>query len=167
MSKKLRLVFLASLMCNALLAGVIMGRGVHHFRPPPPPMADEAAVKLPVEVKEKLDAMWHGLHEKNRPLFQEMRAARRQTIELLMAEPFDETAYTEHTKKIEALRTQTSRNMAESVKELMRSLPQEQRAAVAELLKRPPHKRWRHQRPPPPPPGAESDMPPPPPPPEE
>jgi Spy/CpxP family protein refolding chaperone len=66
-----------------------------------------------------------------------MRQRRNQAIELLVAEPFDQAAYDAQLVKINQLRGQMSKRVAEDLKQLVRELPPDQRAAVGDMLKRP------------------------------
>ena len=72
------------------------------------------------------------------PLREQMRQARNQAIDLLVAEPLDEAAYDKQLIQISQLRGQISKRVADDLKELVRGLPPAQRATVGELLKRPP-----------------------------
>ena len=71
------------------------------------------------------------------PLREEIRQSRNEAIEILVAEPFDESAYDKQLIKIDQLRGQMSKRVADDLKALVRELPPEQRAAVGEMLKRP------------------------------
>jgi uncharacterized membrane protein len=71
------------------------------------------------------------------PLREQMRQARNQAIDLLVAEPLDEAAYDKQLIQISQLRGQISKRVADDLKELVRGLPPEQRAAIGEVLKRP------------------------------
>jgi len=138
MKSRLRVAFLASIILNLLLAGVIFGRLPQQFYGSSPERGRFRAEveKLPEPARsrfrEKIDEFRRsGLRE-------QIREAREETIRLLSADPFDEQAYDRQVRKINDLRMQMSNRMAENVREIVRDLPVDQRNAVAELLKRPP-----------------------------
>ena len=68
----------------------------------------------------------------------QIQQAREEAIRILIAEPFDGTAYDRQVSKIHELYGQRSQRMAEIVKEVAKDLPPEQRQVLAEVLKRPP-----------------------------
>jgi uncharacterized membrane protein len=138
MTKKLKLVFIVSILLNVLLAGVILGelprRFERNFRPGERLTRDLA--KLPEPLREKFrDKMDQARASGAR---RQMREEREAALRILAAEPFDEAAYDRQVKRIQDLRLQTTQRMADSIKELAIDLPQEERKALVEVLKRPP-----------------------------
>jgi uncharacterized membrane protein len=137
MKSKLRLVFLASIILNLLLAGVIFGRLPQQLSESSPQRGRFRAEveKLPEPARsrflEKIDEF------RKSGLRDEIREARAETIRLLSADPFDEQAYARQVRKMNELRAKVSDRMADNVREVVRDLPLDQRHAVAELLKRP------------------------------
>lgn len=140
MNAKLKLAFLASLLVNVFLVGVLLGElprrsdeGVSREE-----RMERAIGKLP----EPLRARFRGEMERRREGSEQLRAqiqeAREEALRILIAEPFDGTAYDRQVSKIHALHGQRSQRMAELVKEVVKDLPPEQRQLLAEVLKRPP-----------------------------
>ncbi|MGH7768255.1 MAG: periplasmic heavy metal sensor [Candidatus Binatia bacterium] len=139
MSKKLKLAFIVSIVLNVLLAGVILGDLPRRFDRAPRSgermiKRDLAALPEPLRTRfrEKMEqARRSGMRAK-------IRQERNEAIRLLAAEPFDEAAFDRQVKKIQDLRLQMTQSMADSIKDLAKDLPQEERKALAEVLKRPP-----------------------------
>jgi uncharacterized membrane protein len=138
MSKKLKLAFIVSIVLNVLLAGVILGDLPRRFDRAPRTgdriKRDLAALPEPLRTRfrEKMEqARRSGMRAK-------IREERNEAIRLLAAEPFDEAAFDRQVKKIQDLRLQMTQRMADSVKDLAKDLPQNERKALAEVLKRPP-----------------------------
>jgi uncharacterized membrane protein len=140
MNAKLKFAFLASLMINVFLVGVLLGELPHRFDEG---LSREARMEKAVEgLPEPLRARFRGqlerMREGSEPLREQIREAREETIRILVAEPFDGTAYDRQVNKIHALYGQRAKLMAEVVKEVAKDLPPEQRQVLAEVLKRPP-----------------------------
>jgi len=93
--------------------------------------------KLPEPARSRFRDKMAQLRAADDPLRDQMRQARNQAIDLLVAEPLDEAAYDKQLIEISQLRGQISKRVADDLKELVRGLPPEQRAAVGAVLKRP------------------------------
>lgn len=138
MSRKLRIAFLLSIIINVLLAGVILGALPHRFYGAPHGRErfrmdiDKLPEPARSRFREKIDAF------RNSPLRRQMTDARNEAIRLLVAVPFDETAYDRQVNKINELRLQMSKQMSDDIKEIVKGLPAEQRNSIAQFLKRPP-----------------------------
>jgi uncharacterized membrane protein len=138
MTRKFRVAFLVSIIVNVLLAGVILGALPHRFYGSPTSRErfrmdiDKLPEPARSRFREKIDAF------RNSPLRLQMTEARNEAIGLLVAVPFDEAAYDRQVGKINELRLQMSKRMADDMKDIVRDLPAEQRNAVAEILQRPP-----------------------------
>ncbi|MBI4522379.1 MAG: periplasmic heavy metal sensor [Deltaproteobacteria bacterium] len=140
MNKKLKTVFLLSIIVNLLLVGVLFGRWPHRFYASSP---REERFRMEIEklpepartrFREKLDK----LRDTGDPIRVEMRQARDEAIRLLVAEPFDQRAYDRQVTKINELRMAMAKRMSEDIRDVIKGLPTDQRNAVAEILKRPP-----------------------------
>jgi uncharacterized membrane protein len=137
MKSKLRIAFLASIILNVLLAGVIFGRL-------PQQLQEGSAYrgrfradieKLPEPARSRFREKIEDFRKSG--LREQIRATREETIRLLGADPFDQDAYDREVRKMAALRMQMTQQMADNLKDVVRDLPVDQRSAVAELLKRP------------------------------
>ena len=136
MSKKLRVAFLLSIIINVLLAGVILGALPHRF------IGGSAGRErfrsdidnLPEPARSRFRATIDEFRKS--PLRRQMSDARDEAIRLLVATPFDETAYDSQVNRINELRRQMTEQMSKDMKEVVRDLPADQRGAIAQLLKR-------------------------------
>jgi uncharacterized membrane protein len=72
------------------------------------------------------------------PTFAEIRQAREETLKIIAAEPFDEAAYDRQVDRISELRRGMFQHMSDNIKGIVKTLPPEQRKAVADLFRRPP-----------------------------
>ena len=139
MNTKLKSAFIASLVLNVLLLGIFFGTlspGFGRESSRRERLTTEIE-KLPEPSRSRFRDKIAQLRSADDPVREQMRQARNQAIELLVAEPFDEAAYGEQLIKISQLRGQMSKRVAEDLKELVRGLPPDQRATVGEMLKRP------------------------------
>jgi uncharacterized membrane protein len=140
MNAKLKFAFLASLLVNVFLVGVLLGELPHRFDEG---LSREERMEKAVEaLPEPLRARFRGQLERMRggsePIREQIREAREEAIRILVAEPFDDTAYDRQVSKIHELYGQRSQLMAKIVKEVAKDLPPEQRQVLAEVLRRPP-----------------------------
>ena len=96
MTKALKLAFLASLVLNLLLLGVILGqvpRGLEATPPTRQSRMEEALKKVPEPTQSRFREKFAQIRAVNDPLRQQIDEARAETLGLLAAERFDETAY--------------------------------------------------------------------------
>ena len=140
MNAKLKFAFLLSLVVNVFLVGVLLGELPHRFDEGM--SREERLAKATEALPEPLRTQFRGkmdrLREGSEPLREQIREAREEAIRILVAEPFDGTAYDRQVRKIHELHGQRSQRMAEFVKEVATDLPPEQRQVLAEVLKQPP-----------------------------
>jgi uncharacterized membrane protein len=140
MNAKLKFAFLMSLVVNVFLVGVLLGELPHRFDEGM--SREERLAKATEALPEPLRTQFRGkmdrLREGSEPLREQIREAREEAIRILVAEPFDGTAYDRQVRKIHELHGQRSQRMAEFVKEVATDLPPEQRQVLAEVLKQPP-----------------------------
>jgi uncharacterized membrane protein len=139
MNIKLKSAFIASIVLNVLLLGIFFGTLRPGFGRESSRRERLTAEidKLPEPARSRFRDKMAQLRPVDDPVREQMRQTRNQAIELLIAEPFDEAAYDKQLIKINQLRGQMSKRVADDLKELVRGLPPEQRAAVGEVLKRP------------------------------
>jgi uncharacterized membrane protein len=140
MNTKLKSAFIVSIILNVLLLGIFFGTlspGLGRESSRRERLTAEIE-KLPEPARSRFRDKMAQLRAADDPLREQMRQARNQAIDLLVAEPLDEAAYDKQLIQINQLRGQMSKRVADDLKELVRGLPPEQRATVGELLKRPP-----------------------------
>lgn len=139
MNTKLKSAFIVSIILNVLLLGIFFGRLSPGFGRESSRRERLTAEieKLPEPARSRFRDKMAQLRAADDPLREQMRQARNQAIDLLVAEPMDEAAYDKQLIQISQLRGQISKRVADDLKEFVRGLPPEQRAAVGEVLKRP------------------------------
>jgi uncharacterized membrane protein len=139
MNTKLKSAFIISIILNVLLLGIFFGTLSPGFGGESSRRERLTAEieKLPEPARSRFRDKMAQLRAADDPLREQMRQARNQAIDLLVAEPLDEAAYDKQLIQISQLRGQISQRVADDLKELVRGLPPEQRAAVGEVLKRP------------------------------
>lgn len=139
MNTKLKSAFIVSIILNVLLLGIFFGTLSPGFGRESSRRERLTAEieKLPEPARSRFRDKMAQLRAADDPLRDQMRQARNQAIDLLVAEPLDQTAYDKQLIQISQLRGQISKRVADDLKELVRGLPPEQRAAVGEVLKRP------------------------------
>jgi uncharacterized membrane protein len=140
MNTKLKSAFIVSIILNVLLLGIFFGTLSPGFGRESSRRERLTAEieKLPEPARSRFRDKMAQLRAADDPLREQMRQARNQAIDLLVAEPLDEAAYDKQLIQISQLRGQISKRVADDLKELVRGLPPEQRATAGELLKRPP-----------------------------
>ncbi|HEV8342073.1 MAG TPA: periplasmic heavy metal sensor [Candidatus Binatia bacterium] len=140
MNKKLKFVFLASILLNVLLGGVLLGelpRRLDRSLSRQEQM-DKAIKELSEPMRSRFRNKMEQARKDVEPIRDQIQEARNETIRVFIAEPFDEVAYDRQVSKITDLRVQLAKRMAASMKEAAKELPSEQRQALAEAFKRPP-----------------------------
>jgi uncharacterized membrane protein len=139
MNTKLKSAFILSIILNFLLLGIFFGRLSPSFgrESSRRERLTTEIEKLPEPARSRFREKMAQLRAADDPLREQMRQARNQAIDLLVAEPLDEAAYDKQLIQISQLRGQISKRVADDLKELVRGLPPEQRAAIGEVLKRP------------------------------
>lgn len=140
MSKTIKLAFLASLVLNILLLGVLLGqvpRGSSAM-PTRQQRMEEALKKLPEPVQTRFREKFAQIRAAGDPLRPQIDQARGETIRLLSADPFDEAAYDRQVKRIEELRAEMFERMGQLIKQTAKELSPEERRMLADVLRRPP-----------------------------
>lgn len=141
MTKALKLAFLASLVLNLLLLGVILGqvpRGLEATPPTRQQRMEEALKKVPEPTQSRFREKFAQIRAVNDPLRQQIDEARAETLRLLAAERFDETAYDRQVSKIEELRGEMFKRMGQDFKQTAKEFSPEERRMLADVLRRPP-----------------------------
>jgi uncharacterized membrane protein len=141
MTKAVKLAFLASLVLNLLLLGVILGRVPHGLEATPPTRQqrmEEALRKVPEPTQSRLREKFAQIRASSDPLREQIDEARTETLRLLSAEPFDEAAYDRQVSKIEGLRGEMFKRMGQNMKQTAKELSPKERRMLADLLRRPP-----------------------------
>ncbi len=131
MNTKLKSAFIVSIILNVLLLGIFFGTLSPGFGRESSRRERLTAEieKLPEPARSRFRDKMAQLRAADDPLREQMRQARNQAIDLLVAEPLDEAAYDKQLIQISQLRGQISKRVSDDLKELVRGLPPEQRAA--------------------------------------
>jgi uncharacterized membrane protein len=140
MSKAAKLIFVASLVLNLLLLGVILGQVPRASAPPPgrQQRMEEALKKLPEPVQSRFREKFGEIRAAGEPQRRQIDEARAETLRLLSTEPFDEVAYDRQVGRIEELRAGMFKSMGQLIKQTAKELSPEERRMLAEILRRPP-----------------------------
>jgi uncharacterized membrane protein len=140
MTKAAKLTFLASLVLNLLLLGVILGRvsGARESVSPREQRMEQALKKLPEPAQTRLRQKFAQIRAAGDPLREQMDQARAEALRLLSSDPFDEAAYDRQINKIDELRQQMFKRMGQSIKHTAKELTPEERRMFADVLRRPP-----------------------------
>jgi uncharacterized membrane protein len=140
MTKTVKIVFLASLVLNLLLLGIILGyvpRGLD-ASPTRQQRMDSALKKIPEPAQSRLREHFAQIRAAGEPLRQQIDDARAETLRLLSAEPFDGAAYDRQVAKIEELRAEMFKRMGQLIKQTAKELSPDERRMLADVLRRPP-----------------------------
>jgi uncharacterized membrane protein len=137
MSKKFKLVFLASLILNVILVGVFLGQSPRRFdrNAMREERLEQVLEGLPAQAQSRLREKFAQLRAAARPIFEQLRAAQDEAARALGAEPFDEAAYDRQISKINQLRSQTTDRLSKIAKETALSLSAEERRRFAAMLR--------------------------------
>lgn len=140
MNRKTKLAFLASIVLNVLLVGVLLGQSPHRFDRGAlrEQRMEEVLKDLPQDSQARVRERLQQVRATALPLFTEMRRAQDETARVLASEPFDEGAFDRQESKIHELRADMTRKLSRAVKDATRGLTPEERRRFAELLRRPP-----------------------------
>jgi len=135
MSQKFKWIILLSILLNALLVGILFGQLPHRFDGDDyrKQIMDQAIKKLPESVQAPFRQRLEQMRAAADPIRDQIRQARDDTVVVIVNDPFDEAAFDRQVKKINDLRLQ----MADILKKAAKELPQDQRRALGETLKRP------------------------------
>src|SRR5215510_705725 len=139
MSKTVRLVFLASLVLNVLLVGVLLGRLPSEVVGFGRQQRLEQTLKdLPEPTQTRFREKFKLMRAASDPQRDQIRVAREETLRILSADPFDEAAYDRHVSQIDDLQLQMFKKIGQTVKEIAKELSPEERRLFAKILRRPP-----------------------------
>lgn len=140
MNRSLKVILLASLIANVLLLGVLLGAAPHRLeeRPSFRDRFKADIEKLPEPARTRMRENLEQSRKADEPTLAEIRQAREEALKIMAAEPFDEGAYDRQVSKISELRRGMFQHMSDSIKAIVKTLPPDQRKAVADLFRRPP-----------------------------
>ena len=140
MTRPVKLAFLASLVLNIILLGVILGHLPRSLEGQPSRQGrmEQALQNLPDAVQAKFREKFEKIRAAGDAQRQQMDSARVEALRLLGSQPFDEAAYDQQVSKIDGLREEMFKRMGEVVKQTAKDLTPEERRMFADVLRRPP-----------------------------
>jgi len=140
MNRNVKMVFVASLILNVLLIGVLLGQSPRRFDRGAmrQQRMDQALKDLPEAGQSRLREKFQQLRAAADPLFGQIRKNEEDAVQLLGEEPFDESAYDRQVSKITEMRVEMTKKLSQVVKDAIKDLTREERRRFAELLRRPP-----------------------------
>jgi uncharacterized membrane protein len=139
MNRAAKMTFVGSIILNVLLLGFLVGQSPRRFdRSAMRQQRMEQVIKdLPEASKQRLRERFQQLRGTAEPLFEQMRKAQDDALELLGAESFDEAALDRQEAKIQELRAKMGKKLSQSVKLAIKDLGPEERRRFAQMLRRP------------------------------
>ena len=140
MNRATKMTFVGSIILNVLLLGFVLGQSPRRFdRNAMRQQRIEQVIKdLPEASQQRLRERFQQLRATADPLFEQMRKAQDEAIQVLGAESFDEAALDRQEAKINELRAKMSKQLSQSVKLAIKDLSPEERRRFAQMLRRPP-----------------------------
>jgi uncharacterized membrane protein len=140
MNRATKMTFVGSIILNVLLLGFVLGQSPRRFdRNAMRQQRIEQVIKdLPEASQQRLRERFQQLRSTADPLFEQMRKAQDEAIQVLGTESFDEAALDRQEVKINELRAQMSKQLSQSVKLAIKDLGPEERRRFAQMLRRPP-----------------------------
>jgi uncharacterized membrane protein len=140
MNRAAKMTFVGSIILNVLLLGFVVGQSPRRFdRSAMRQQRMEQVIKdLPEASQQRLRERFQQLRGTAEPLFEQMRKAQDEAVQVLGAESFDEAALDRQEVKINELRAKMSKQLSQSVKLAIKDLSPEERRRFAQMLRRPP-----------------------------
>jgi uncharacterized membrane protein len=80
----------------------------------------------------------HAAHQTNRAIFEQIQEEKAKASRILQTNPFDGIAYQDQVDTIHQLRGRSLQHIVDTVKKLAPTLNDNERAALAEIMSRPP-----------------------------
>jgi uncharacterized membrane protein len=139
MNTKIRSFLIVSLLLNILFTGIVAGHFLKvkgRFAAPPPIDADE--FNLSNEQLLQIQNQLHAAHLANQETFELIRKEKNKALQVLRAKPFDKVAFQARIDEINRLNGITLQQVSETVKQMAPTLNDNERAALAVLLRNPP-----------------------------
>ena len=139
MNRWAKLILIGSMILNMLLLGVIVGRTPQQLNREElrQQRIDDVLKGAPSEVQTRLKEKFRQLRAAGEPQFKRIRTAQKEAVELLVAQPFDESAYDRKVNELNNLRMEATSNMSRVAKEITKDLTAEERQRFASMLQRP------------------------------
>jgi len=138
MSRKIKVLVVASVVLNVLLAGVMIGSLAHQVGRWSAFRQDRAlAAKLPPEKYRLFTEVMGGARSECKQIRKQIKATRAQTLGILTAPEFDEQSFQREVERLRDLRGQVSDRMAGATLQLARQFNPEERRLLGKYLDQP------------------------------
>jgi len=135
MSRKIKVLVVASVVLNVLLAGVMIGSLAHQVGRWSAFRQDRAlAAKLPPEKYRLFTEVMGGARSECKQIRKQIKATRAQTLGILTAPEFDEQSFQREVERLRDLRGQVSDRMAGATLQLARQFNPEERRLLGKYL---------------------------------
>jgi uncharacterized membrane protein len=141
MNRTIKLTFVASLILNVLLVGVLLGRLPRDVGFGRQQRIERALRDLPEPTQTRLREKLQQMRAAGDPIRKQIVAAREEALAIISNDPFDEAAYDRQVGKINDLQMERFQKVGQVAKEIVRDLPAEERRLFAAVLRRPPPSR--------------------------
>jgi uncharacterized membrane protein len=136
-TRNTRYLLVGSLLLNLLLVGLMGGHLVkklaYEHRSTTP--LKQALAALPEARTMELEQQLNDLFHKYKDNWKQVREVRKQSFQLLTADPFDAEAYRREVESIQALRSQNVHQFTSELTAFAATLSQPERVALAEMLR--------------------------------
>lgn len=138
MTKPIKAFIITSILLNLLLIGIFFGYGSSVFMRQDR-FSQEIAKKLPADKYKLYQEAMERRKDANHALREKLGEARKRSVNLLKAEPFNRQAYLAEMQNMQSLRGELMGQMAKSVADLAEKFTPEERAILADTFRRPGH----------------------------
>ena len=137
MSKKMKIVFLCSLLLNVMLIGIIVGDVSRRLSKENliKEQMSELTSKLPEDKRELLFNVMRNVYSSSGDTFKQIIRSRERALAAMTAPEFDETAYQKEVEKLHKLRRIMKQRLADAAKELAHQFNREERKILADFFR--------------------------------
>jgi uncharacterized membrane protein len=138
MSRKVKILIVASLVLNVLLTGVLIGNAFHRvgWRPGFKQNDRMLSAKLPPEKYQLFSEVMGGARSECKQIRKQIRESRAQALGILTATEFDEQSFQRAVDNLHELRSREADRLAGATLELARQFDVEERKLLGKYLER-------------------------------
>jgi uncharacterized membrane protein len=138
MNKHAKYFITASVLLNILLLGMTLGHFLHRFRHDPfPPGVAKLLETLPEARQQEFRTMMEESHDTKTSGREEIQQTREAMAEIIKSPSFDADAYQKQADKLQVLQGKQWQRIANGIKTLALKWSPEERAVLAEMIRRP------------------------------
>jgi len=140
MNHKIKAFIVLSVLLNLLMGGVIAGHYLQRMESRDGFSRVPESAQLSPEKKALIESTLNQIRDEGKQAWAAMRESREILGAILKAESFDPRAYDAQTEKMRQLMQQMQERKSETIKTLAGKLTPEERAVLAEMLRRTPYR---------------------------